>query len=245
VANRHDHTSLGGQERAFPRTEWTWLLNCPQREAVLAELCRKYWKPVYCYLRSMGLGNEEAKDLTQGFFTDKVLGQNLIQKADREKGRFRSFLLRAVHNYAVSSLRSGKTCASLDVAPDVGTPSDDPEVQFNRAWADELLREVLTELEQECHSRGKVTHWQVFRAWFLEADDSASPAMGEICAKYGISDPSTAYHMVENVKRRFRTLLRGHLSSQAGSEDEIEVEVRQFIDIFSGGTARMSVGSRR
>ena len=79
MARRHDHTSLGGEGRAFPPTEWTWLLSCPQREAVLAELCRKYWKPIYCYLRSIGFGNEQAKDLTQGFFTDKVLGQDLVR----------------------------------------------------------------------------------------------------------------------------------------------------------------------
>ena len=94
MAKPYDHTSLGGEGRTFPPTEWTRLIHCPQREVVLAELCRKYWKPVYCYLRSMGLGNEQAKDLTQGFFTEKVLGQDLVQKADREKGRFRNFLLR-------------------------------------------------------------------------------------------------------------------------------------------------------
>ena len=66
---------------------------------------------------------------------------------------------------------------------------------------------------------------------------AASPAMSELCVKYGISDPATAYHMIENVKRRFRSILRTRLSSLAGSEDEIEAEIRQFIDIFSGGPA--------
>jgi hypothetical protein len=237
MASPHDYTSLGGEGRAFPPTEWTRLLHYPQREAVLAELYRKYWKPVYCYLRSMGLGNEEAKDLAQGFFTDKVLGQDLVQKADREKGRFRTFLLRSVHNYAVSVLRSSKACVSLEATPDIGTTTDDPEVQFNRAWADQLLQEVLAELVQECHSRDKFTHWQVFREWFLQPDAAASPAMSEICIKYGVSDPATAYHMIENIKRRFRAILRAHLSQLAGSEDEVEAEVRQFIDIFSSGTA--------
>ena len=229
---------MGGPARDFPPTEWTTILAGRQCEAVLAELCRKYWKPVYSYLRGMGLGNEQAKDLTQGFFTDKVLGQDLVQKADREKGRFRSFLLRSLHNYAISALRSSKTCDSLEAAPDIGTTSDDPEVQFNRAWADELLQEVLTELEQECRSRDKITHWHVFREWLVEPKIAASPVMSEICVKYGISDPPTAYHMIENIKRRFRAILRDRLSQLAGSEDEIEAEVRQFIDIFSSGPAR-------
>jgi RNA polymerase sigma-70 factor (ECF subfamily) len=238
MAKSYDPTSMGGSAREFPPTEWTKILAGRQCEAVLTELCRKYWKPIYGYLRAMGFGNEQAKDLTQGFFTDKVLGQDLVQKADREKGRFRSFLLRSVHNYAVSALRSSKACDSLEAAPDIGTTSDNPEVQFNRAWADELLQEVLAELEQECRSRDKLTHWQVFREWLFEPKIAASPVMSEICVKYGISDPSTAYHMIENTKRRFRAILRARLSRLAGSEDDIEAEIRQFIDIFSNGPAR-------
>ncbi|MCL5280177.1 MAG: hypothetical protein M1376_09755 [Planctomycetes bacterium] len=238
MAKPRDATSLGGEERAFPPTEWTWLLHCPQRDAVLAELCRKYWKPVYCYLRSMGLGNEQAKDLAQGFFTDKVLGQDLVHKADREKGRFRSFLLRSVHNYAVSALRSSKTSASLETAPDIGTAAEDPEAEFNRAWADQLLHEVLEELEQECRQRGKLTHWQLFQEWLLEPEMETNRAMSEVCLKYGVADASTAYHMIENVKRRFRALLRGRLSALADSEQGIETEIREFIAVFSGRPAR-------
>jgi hypothetical protein len=107
MARPYDHTSLGGDARAFPATEWTKILSCPHRKAVLAELCQKYWKPVYCYLRGVGLGNDQAKDLTQGFFTEKVLGQDFAAKADREKGRFRNFLLRAVRNYVYLSSTSG------------------------------------------------------------------------------------------------------------------------------------------
>ena len=73
MAKVRDQTSLGGEARAFPPTEWTRLLKCPQEEAVLAELCQRYWRPVYCYLRGMRLDNEEAKDLAQGFFTDAAV----------------------------------------------------------------------------------------------------------------------------------------------------------------------------
>jgi hypothetical protein len=224
---------MGGVARQFPATEWTWLLHCPQRETVLAELCRKYWKPVYGYLRSMGLPN-----VTQGFFTDKVLGQNLIQKADREKGRFRSFLLRAVHNYAVSVQRGEKPHQSLP--PDQENPRtfDAPEAEFNRAWADQLLQEVLDELEQECRSRGKLPHWQLFQEWLLEPETEKSRAMSEVCRTHGVADASTAYHMIENIKRRFRALLRDRLSALAGSEQDIEAEIREFIELFSGRPAR-------
>lgn len=238
MARPHDHTSMGGAARQCPPTEWTRILLGRQNEAVLAELYEKYWKPIYCYLRTMGFGNEQAKDLTQGFFTEKVLGQELMQKADREKGRFRSFLLRAVHNYAISVYRAGRTQQSLDTGSELRGAGADPETEFDRAWADELLREVLQELETECQKRNKLTHWHVFRDWLL-APEQEGQNMRDICLKYAIPEAATAYHMVENLKRRFRVMLRDHLSPLAGSDEDIEAEIHRFIEIFSCGPARM------
>jgi hypothetical protein len=62
--------------------------------------------------------------------------------------------------------------------------------------------------------------------------------MSEICLKHGVAEASTAYHMIENVKRRFRALLRDRLSALAGSEQDIEAEIREFIEVFSGRPAR-------
>lgn len=229
----HDHTSLGGVTRAFPATEWTRLLHCPQRRAVIAELCEKYWKPVYCYLRNMGFANEQAKDLTQGFFTDKVLGQDLIQKADRDRGRFRNFMLRAVHNYAISLQRESRS----HCLPTVGSGEDNrthkPDREFIRAWANQVLTDVLVELEAECRQRGKLTHWLIFRDWLLATSgDLRGRRMVEVAAVHGIHDPSKAYHMIENLKRRFRAILRTRLGQFVQSEEEIEAEIREFMGVF-------------
>lgn len=238
VAKPYDHTSLGGAGRQFPETEWTRMLDHRQREAVLAALCRDYWKPIYRYLRAMGFRNEQAKDLAQGFFTDKVLGQDLIARADRAKGRFRNFLLRSVRNYAISIQRASQPHQSLGDNQEGHAAAGDPEVQFNRAWADGLLREVLKELELECRQRGKETHWRIFHDWLLDPVIEQGQTMTEICQRYGIPDPSRAYHMIENVKRRFRVLLRDHLGQGGASEGDAEAEIREFIGIFSRGLAR-------
>ncbi len=238
MAKPYDHTSLGGAGGQFPRTKWTRMLDPERRREVLAELCRSYWKPVYCYLRATGFGNEQAKDLVQGFFTDKVLGQDLVQKADRTRGRFRSFLLRSVRNYAISIHRVDKVHPSLDDGQEYESPAGSPEREFDRAWADELLQRVLAELESECRQRGKETHWHIFHDWLLDPQINQLKTIGEVCRRYGVSDASQAYHMIENIKRRFRTLLRGHLGQTVASDTDGEAEIREFIDIFSGGTAR-------
>jgi len=230
---------MGGAGREFPPTQWTRILSGERREALLAELCQAYWKPIYCYLRAKGFGNEQAKDLVQGFFSEKVLGQELIEKADPQRGRFRSLLLSAVHNYAISVHRAEKPCQSLDEDHESPSPRGDPEAAFDRAWADDVLQGVLKELELECSTRGKHTHWYVFRDWLLEpGGDEGSQGMDAICAKHGVADASTAYHMVENVKRRFRAILWDRLEPLVGPDDDIEEEIRRFIEIFSVGPAR-------
>jgi hypothetical protein len=76
---------MGGADQGFPPTHWTRILSGERQEALLAELYQAYWKPIYCYLRAMGFGTEHAKDLVQGFFSDKVVGQELVQRADPER----------------------------------------------------------------------------------------------------------------------------------------------------------------
>lgn len=239
MARPYDHTSMGGAGREFPPTQWTRILSGERREALLAELCQTYWKPIYCYLRAKGFGNEQAKDLVQGFFSEKVLGQELVTKADPQRGRFRSLLLRAVHNYAISVQRGEKPCQSLDEDHESPSPGGDAEAAFDRAWADGLLQEVLKELELECSARGKLAHWCVFHDWLLEArGDEGRQRMDALCATHGVADASTAYHMVENVKRRFRTILRDRLEPLVGPDGEVDEEIGRFIEVFSAGPAR-------
>ncbi|MEJ2705953.1 MAG: sigma factor, partial [Sedimentisphaerales bacterium] len=113
MAGRYEETSFGGLNSRFQTTEWTKILNSALGESIIAELYGKYWRPVYKYLRRKGFSNEQAKDLIQGFFSVKVLGQQLLQKADRAKGKFRTFLLTAITNYAIDLHRQERPIRKL------------------------------------------------------------------------------------------------------------------------------------
>src|SRR5215471_15739672 len=81
----------------FPTTTWTLVLSAgrqtdAQSSEALASLCEKYWYPLYAYIRRRGYPAEQAQDLTQEFFA-RVLEKHYIERADRNKGRFRTFLL--------------------------------------------------------------------------------------------------------------------------------------------------------
>ena len=239
MVNSSRDTSMGGTNGRFPPTEWTKILDPLRREDVYSELLARYWKPLYFYLRGRGFGNEEAKDLVQGFFTDKVLGQELIQKADKTRGRFRNFLLTAVRNYAIIAQRNKTPRQGLDERAEMPAKTGSPEMEFNRAWADELLQEVLRELKMECSRKGKAVHWQLFEEWLLEPDIEASRVrLADIGARHGVTSASRAYNMISNIKERFRAILREQLLALVDSDDEIDAEIADFINLFSQQTTR-------
>jgi len=239
MAKRHQDTSYGGGSSRFATTEWTKILNSELGGAVLAELYAKYWRPVYSYLRRKGFGNDEAKDLIQGFFSEKVLGQQLLQKADRTKGKFRTFLLTSLKNYATDLHRKEHPAQELDGQPEKPSRTADPETEFDMAWAQELLQAVLKELEAECRSRRKDAHWELFRIWLLDADTGDGELdMSGICTRYGIKDASTAYNMISNLKGRFRKILRRRLRPHVDSDAAVDEEISHFIDILSKSATR-------
>lgn len=232
---RHD-TSLGGVQRQFPATGWTRILDKSARQAVLDELCLKYWKPLYSYLRCKGYNNEQAKDLVQGFFTEKVIDQELLQSADRHRGRFRNFLLVALRNYTINVQRRNKevSAVALDYAG-VDPPSDrDSERDFNRAWAKTVLEEVLADFKQECQRKDRAVHWDLFHAWLVDPGlEQNRASMDELCAKYGLNTTAQAYKIIFRTKQRFRALLRERLRHLVDRDEDVDREIGEFIASFS------------
>ena len=66
--------------------------------AALDQLCQVYWPSLYGYARRSGHHKEDAEDLTQGFF-GFWLEKRAIDSADRQRGRFRAFLITSFKNF--------------------------------------------------------------------------------------------------------------------------------------------------
>jgi len=242
-----DYTDLGGTGYAFLTTQWSLIdgiqsTGDPNR-ALIERLLTRYWKPVYCYLRRRGYGNEDAKDLTQGFFHAVVLKRDLIGRADPGKGRFRAFLLHALDQYLINE-KSKQTAQKrrptghlvpLDIAEPPRLPAtiseSTPEDSYNYAWLSELLEQVLSEVERECHQDGLDVHWKLFQDRIVRPtlEDSTPPSLGELCQRYGIEDEKKASNMTITVKRRFQTLLRKHVRHTVATEGEVEEELQEIL----------------
>ena len=249
-------TSIGGPGNAFQTTRWSAIrdagtLDEQRRRLSVDNLIKKYWKPVYCYLRRKGYGNEIAKDLTQGFFHEVVLGRELIQQADQAKGRFRTFLLTALDRYVTSVHRKetarkrrpehGMVQLESEVLSNMPRAQSQrpPEHVFNYVWATELLDQVLAEVRQEYCGTAKETHWKVFQARVLAPilDGAEAPPLADLCDKHGIEGESRASNMIITVKRRFGVVLRRCLRQFVQSDSEVEDEYSELIEILSKGSA--------
>jgi len=247
IMSGRDRTDMGGAGYAFLTTRWSLIdgiqsTDDPDR-ALIGRLLRRYWKPVYCYLRRKGHRNEDAKDLTQGFFHDVVLNRRLVERADQSKGRFRAFLLHALDQYLInerSKQRAQKRYPRGGLVPlDAGelpplpaTTSDwTPEDSYNYAWLSELLERVLGELESQCRHDGLDVHWAVFRDRVVQPilEDCEPPSLGELCRRYDLEDEKKASNMCVTIKRRFQTLLRRHVRDTVATEGQVEDELQEIM----------------
>ena len=232
-ANDNHGTSWLDGVSQFQTTEWTQVQKSGLNQAVMGELYLKYRKPVYLYLRGRGFKDDQARELIQDFFTEKVLGQQLFHKADRSKGKFRTFLLTAIRNYAIDRHRTAKPMQQLDDDLDHPSHEGNPSKVFNRAWAAQILEQTLQELEAECEMHAKHQHWNVFRLWLIEPDlSSDKPDMTSLCKKLGINDASKAYNMISNMKGRFKVIMRRCLQRQVSTERQVDEEIQSLLRVF-------------
>ena len=246
-----DYTDMGGTREAFLTTHWSIIEDAgsddeDRNRAMIGLLLKRYWKPVYCYLRRKGYDNEQAKDLTQRFFHEVVLKRGLIEKADESKGRFRSFLLIALNRYLINikyeesaQKRIPKDkLVSLDMVDLPELPytveRSSPEESFNYAWVSSLLEQVLEQVEVTCQEDGRKVHWEVFHDRILQPvmDGREQPSLKEICEKYGIRDDVKASNMIVTVKRCFQAALRKYLRDSVISDEQVSGELKELRRFF-------------
>ena len=254
MPKQSDKTSIGGSKEAFQTTNWSEIFDAKttddiRRNTIIDILLRRYWKPVYCYIRRKGYDNEQAKDLTQGFFHEIVLNSNLIRQADRKKGRFRTFLLTALDHYLIDEHRREKAKKHAPHGGFVALEDSDlsslttahssmtPDQVFNYVWATEMIDHVISQVKKECYDTGKETHWNVFQAKILTpiVNNQTSPSLKELCKLYGVENEAKASNMIITIKRCFRRILEDHLRRCVRVDSEIEDEIDELLQIISTG----------
>lgn len=225
--------------RRFTTTRWSLVLAAGQADPgaarlALAELCERYWYPLYAFLRRQGQGEDAALDLVQGFCAQLLERGDLA--ADASRGRFRSYLIGALKHYAHSSRRREKTekrggrvqIGSLQAEAAEARyrlePVDDlsPEKLFERRWALQVLHQAVERLRAESLDKGKQALFDALEPALVPggaALDHAATARGLLSSEGAIK---VALH---RLRRRLGELIRDEvlqtLPDGEGVEDEV------------------------
>ena len=230
----------------FRTTLWTSVLaagkeDSPDSETALARLCQTYWPPVYAYVRKRVSSAEEAKDLTQGFFA-RFLEKNYVARAQRERGRFRCFLLTSVENFLhdehdrSTTLKrgGGQPVLSLDLAlldeeQEPASPLT-PAVAFEKRWAQMLLKRVMQRLREEHRegSRAELFDHLQSQLW----GETAAIPYDELSKRLGMSNVQLRV-AAHRMRQRYREILHEEIAQTVSRPEEIEDEIRYLLQVVS------------
>lgn len=228
----------------FCTTRWSVVLhaqdgNAQDARSALETLCRAYWPPLYAYARRHGHSAHDAEDLTQGFFA-RLLEKDHLRAVQREKGRFRQFMLMAFKRFLANAWehqRAAKrggggrpepldTAAAerLYIADTNAVPS--PDAAFDRRWALSLLELALTRLREEFESAGHSAEFAALKP-FLTAESGALD-YAQAATELGASE-GAARVAVHRLRKRFRQLFREEIERTVADSDDVEDELRHLV----------------
>jgi len=238
--------ALSGQAW-FATTHWSVVLAAGQgadaeASAALEQLCRTYWYPLYAYVRREGSSATDAQDLTQEFFA-RLLEKNYLAQVERQKGKFRSFLLAALRHFLADQRDraravkrgGGADCLSLDAQTAEGRyrlePVDrmDAEKIYERRWAMTLLEQALTRLRDENVAAGKTELFERLRDFVAGESDVSC---GEAAAQLALTE-SAVKSALHRLRQRYRELVREEVAHTVADPAEIDTELRYLITVMS------------
>jgi DNA-directed RNA polymerase specialized sigma24 family protein len=229
----------------FAATQWTVVLAAarsnvsPSAAKAMAELCCTYWYPLYAYVRRRGVDAHEAEDLAQEFFT-RLLAKDFFKGVNREKGKFRAFLLASMKHFLANEWdRSqakkrggGQIMLSLDTLAAGSrynlepTHNLTPEKLFERQWAITVLDRVLARLQAEMSSGGKQAMYDHLKK--LLTADRQSIRYAQLAAELDMTEGALKV-AVHRLRHRYRELLRAEIAQTVATSEEIDDEIHYLL----------------
>jgi len=240
--------SADGGPVAFTTTHWSVVLEAQgdsrAAQEALEKLCRTYWQPLYGFVRRQGVGPEEAKDLTQGFFA-LLLERRNLNAVRQEKGRLRSYLLASLkyflaneHNRATAIKRgAGQRLIPLEDLRErerVGfEPSETLAADqiYERRWALSVLDQVLARLRKEYRAAGPTSAGLFDQLEKSLTDDPDRPSPAETAEEFGMT-VSAVRQASYRLRQRYRQVLREEVAHTVMLPGDIDDEVRHLIAVL-------------
>jgi RNA polymerase sigma-70 factor (ECF subfamily) len=233
----------------FLTTRWSVVLAArgdadTESHAALETLCHASWYPLYAYLRRMGQASHDAEDLVQEFFA-RLLEKEWLLAADREKGRFRTFLLVALKRFMAkewqrerAQKRGGAlTHVPLDTADAERRYAGEPvgsfaaDAIYERRWAMTLLDQSLESLAAEYARTGKAAEFTSLKPW-LTADRGGIP-YAEVAAELSSGEGAVRV-AVHRMRKRFREVFRERIAETVSEAEDVPNELLHLARVLGG-----------
>ncbi len=243
-----DSSPSSAAPAAFVTTHWSVVLaarnkSSPDSAAALEALCRTYWYPLYAFVRRQGHSPSDAEDLTQEFFA-RLLAKGYLQAADRDKGRFRTFLRVALKRFLANEWKRAhrlKRGAGIPAVPFDITSGEQryqaenpvslaPDRLYEQRWARVLLDQALSRLRSAYVSAGKSLEFEQLK--------------GALTAERGSIDYSQLAHAlalnegavrvaVHRLRKQFRQLFRATVAETVSKPEEVDEELRYLAKLLT------------
>jgi RNA polymerase sigma factor (sigma-70 family) len=247
----------GSAPRAFTTTRWSLILACadsegdvPKVRSALADLCRIYWRPIFTFICRRGHSAQDAEDLTQDFFI-MLLGGDLLKRADPNRGRFRSLLLKALQDFlndASDKERARKRGGDVEhVSWDdwmAEAPSQlsistqaltswSPERLFDLRWAATVVEQALRRLREECKGKERLRIFETLSEYLTS--ERADMSYANLATTLGVAE-SVVKKQLHNLRRRYRWLLYDEVARTVEDPSDVEGEIRHLCAALAAGT---------
>jgi RNA polymerase sigma-70 factor (ECF subfamily) len=243
------------QSDLFPSTHWSVVVAAGKGEvepeaaqAALAELCQTYWAPLYSFVRSRGHSVHDAQDLTQSFFA-YLIERKIYARVDRQKGRFRSFLLASLKNFLADvsdrerTLKRGGGQNFLPLDEEQISEAESvfqnhrtarsEELIFDRSWAEALVSTGLARLSADYRSEAKEKLFNELRI-FLAGCAGPPPAYADLADRLGMTESTVRSH-VTRLRARYREVLRAEVRRTVDTEAEVDEELHELLRVLTRG----------
>ena len=229
--------------KRFPATAWTVIRSAQEhqdnvRQAALERLITVYWRPVYWQLRrDWNAPHWEAADLTQEYFA-RLIDGDFLEGVSKDKGSFRSYVKATLRNFVLNTKRAeraarrggGKDPIPVEELNAVGAEPpgglEGPDRAFERELMRAIVREVLTELEEDCRRRDREVQYELFFRFYSGEQQGQAPSYKDLQEQFSLGPHEVKNHLAE-MRVKFRKCVLDHLRDGISSEDELVREIRE------------------
>ncbi len=240
-----------GKMGSFPPTQWSLVAlagkDDESRLEALERLLRTYLPALKAHLvLSRKTPPDQAEDMLQGFICDKIIQERLISKAVQGRGKFRSYLRRALDNYVISLFRHDQAKKRVpeqslvmfeEQTSKIGTNNNIAD-SFDLSWAKNVIQGALEAMRSECGVSNRLDIWRVFEKRILITLEGKSPLPYEIMVEqFGFRSPLHAANVLVTAKRMYKRHLRAIVAEYSKDESQVDDEIRELGQILSNARA--------